>query len=141
MVLALSANAWGISSGWETDFAKAKARANTEQKLILLNFSGSDWCIPCIRLKKEVFNDSLFLQYADEHLLLVNADFPRSKKNQLPKGLEDQNNQLAEHFNPKGSFPLTILMDANEKILKVWEGNPDLSPETFINQIKAYDSH
>ena len=69
-----------FSTGWETDFNKAKQSAQSEHKLILLNFSGSDWCGPCIRMHKEIFDNNSFTQYADEHLVLVNADFPRLKK-------------------------------------------------------------
>ena len=70
-------------TGWETDFENAKKKAEKEHKLILLNFSGSDWCGPCIRLKKEIFQSNSFINYADSNLVLVNADFPRNKKNKL----------------------------------------------------------
>ena len=70
---------------WETDFKKAKQSAQSEHKLILLNFSGSDWCGPCIRMHKEIFEGNAFTQYAGENLVLVNADFPRLKKHELSK--------------------------------------------------------
>jgi len=56
---------------WRTDFEKAKTEAKSEHKLILLNFSGSDWCGPCIRLKKDIFDSETFMKYADENLVLV----------------------------------------------------------------------
>ncbi len=70
-------------SHWQTDFAKAKAEAAQANKLILVNFSGSDWCGPCIKLKRDILNSEGFQQYAAEYLVLVQADFPRLKKNQL----------------------------------------------------------
>src|SRR6478609_5571387 len=120
-----------------TDFKKAKAQAKSENKLILLNFSGSDWCGPCIRLKKDIFERATFVNYADENLVLVNADFPRLKKNMLSKELQKQNEALADTYNSNGAFPLTLLLDAEGKVLKKWEGLPAMSPEEFTNDIKA----
>ena len=65
---------------WEEDFFQAQEKAFQEQKKLLLVFSGSDWCIPCIRLEKEVWQDSV-LAYAKEKLVLYRADFPKRKKN------------------------------------------------------------
>src|SRR5258705_691249 len=84
---------------WQTDCEKAKVEAKAENKLILLNFSGSDWCGPCIRLKKDIFDSETFMKYADENLVLVNADFPRLKKNMLSKELQKQNESLADTYN------------------------------------------
>lgn len=65
---------------WLTDFNKAKIIAKEDNKLILLNFSGSDWCGPCIKLKRDYFGSQTFMDMASEKLVLVNADFPRKKK-------------------------------------------------------------
>ena len=81
---------------WETNFEKAKATATKEHKYILLNFSGSDWCGPCIRMHKEIFDNDAFQQFATQKLVMMNADFPRQKKNQLSKDLQKQNDQLLE---------------------------------------------
>jgi len=121
---------------WEKDFTKAKAVAATEHKYILLNFSGSDWCGPCIRMQKEIFETAEFGSYANEHLVLVKADFPRQKKNQLTKDLQQQNDQLAEQFNSKGSFPLTVLLTADGKMVKVWDGFQKQGTTAFVNEIK-----
>jgi len=123
-------------TGWETDFENAKARAVKEQKLILLNFSGSDWCGPCIRLEKDVFENSEFKNYADANLVLVNADFPRLKKNQLSKAQQKSNDALAEIYNSQGIFPKTLLIDARGSVIKEWEGNPGLTAEQFIGKLK-----
>src|SRR5436189_204494 len=50
---------------------QAKDTAKAEHKLILLSFSGSDWCIPCIRMEKDVFEKEAFHQYATEHLVVL----------------------------------------------------------------------
>ena len=122
---------------WQTDFEKAKSKAKAENKLILLNFSGSDWCGPCIRLRKEIFDSEIFTQYADDQLVLVNADFPRLKKNMLSKELQKQNDALADTYNSDGAFPLTLLLDADGKVLKKWEGLPSATAEEFTNDIKS----
>jgi len=120
---------------WLGDFNKATQEASKEHKLILINFSGSDWCGPCIRLKKEIFESAAFEKYASQNLVLVNADFPRNKKNQLDAEQVQLNDKLADKFNPDGKFPYTLLVDDNGKILKDWVGYPNQSPEKFIAQI------
>src|SRR3954471_4946218 len=118
---------------WETDFDKAKQLAQSEQKMIELNFSGSDWCGPCIRLKKEIFESNAFENYSSEKLVLVNADFPRYKKNQLSKEQVKENESLAEKYNSAGRFPFTVLLDPNGKVLKQWDGFPNEAPEKFVD--------
>lgn len=121
---------------WGSNFEKAKAEAAQNNKYILLNFSGSDWCGPCIKLKKDIFESEAFQQYAGEHLVLVRADFPRQKKNQLEAAQTTHNEALAEKYNPQGKFPFTLLLDANGKVLKEWEGYPKtLSTLAFVHDI------
>jgi len=129
-------------TGWEHDFGIALQKAKKEHKLILLNFSGSDWCVPCIRLHKEVFANSSFKIFADSNLILVNADFPRLKKNQLSKEQQKMNEELADKYNPQGSFPYTVLVDEEGKVIWTWEGYPNLKAEQFAGQLKTYvDAH
>jgi len=125
------------ATGWMTDFVKATERAHEEKKLILLNFSGSDWCGPCIKMKREVFESAAFDAFAGDNLVLVRADFPRLKKNQLEKVQKEHNEALAERYNPKGRFPLTLLLDENGKVIHEWDGYSTQTPEAFINSIKS----
>ena len=122
--------------GWGTDFEKARLQAARDHKLVLLNFSGSDWCSPCIRMHDEIFEKSAFKEFAEAQLELVKADFPRLKKNALSKDQQQLNEKLADTYNPKGIFPLTLLLDSEGKILKSWEGFPKLTPEQFVQEIK-----
>src|SRR6187402_1522812 len=85
--------------GWLTDFNQAQKIASEKNECLLLNFSGSDWCGPCIRMKKELFDSEEFKKYSDDHLVLVIADFPRNKKNKLSRELEKQNDRLADKYN------------------------------------------
>ena len=121
---------------WYTNFEEAKSEASQTKKYILLNFSGSDWCAPCIRLKSEIFSSEKFLAFAEDNLVLANADFPRLKKNQLEKSQVRQNEALADKYNPEGKFPLTILLNADGKAVMTWEGLPQKSPEQFVDEIK-----
>ncbi|MFD3275304.1 thioredoxin family protein [Aquirufa echingensis] len=122
---------------WMGDFSQAQKDASTQKKLILLNFSGSDWCGPCIKLKHDVFESEAFGQYAQDKLVLVRADFPRLKKNQLPADQQARNDQMAERYNPNGKFPLTVLVNSQGKVLKEWEGYQP-SVQKFITEISAF---
>lgn len=122
---------------WQTDFEKARELAREENKVILLNFSGSDWCGPCMRLRKELFDSEAFQQLADSSLVLMNADFPRGKKNQLSKDLQRQNEILADRYNPAGKFPYTVLLNADGSMIQSWEGYPQNNSQLFISQIKS----
>jgi thioredoxin-related protein len=113
---------------WTTDFSKAKTEATEKSKYILLNFSGSDWCGPCMKLKKEVLDSEAFLKFAEDKLVLVRADFPRNKKNKLSPEQTKQNEALAEKYNNEGKFPLTVLINAEGKVVKTWDG---YSPSTM----------
>ena len=123
--------------GWGTDFERARETARQEHRYILLNFSGSDWCGPCIRLHNEVFESQPFKELAGTELVLLNADFPRLKKNQLPKDQQQQNEHLADMYNSKGSFPLTVLLTPDGKVVKAWEGFPAKGPDAFVSELKT----
>ncbi|MCC8423701.1 thioredoxin family protein [Mucilaginibacter sp. UR6-11] len=122
---------------WLGDFNEATHEAAKSHKLILINFSGSDWCGPCIRERKEILENEVFENYAADHLILVRADFPRQKKNQLTKEQTRLNEALADKYNPDGKFPYTLLVDEHGKVLKDWDGFPNESPEKFVAQIAA----
>ncbi len=116
---------------------EAKMLAQKEHKHILLNFSGSDWCGPCIRLHKEIFDSEAFQQFAETNLVLVNADFPRLKKNQLSASQQKINDAIADQYNSKGSFPFTVLLNENGKVLKQWEGFPKMTPDEFVDDVRT----
>ena len=122
---------------WNTDFEKAHKTAVDDKKMILINFCGSDWCGPCIRLKHEILESAAFENYAADHLVLIRADFPRQKKNQLSPEQTKRNEELADKYNPQGDFPLTVLLDSNGKLIKKWEGFPATNPDDFVSEIKA----
>ena len=122
---------------WEPNFETAKKTAKEKHQLILLNFSGSDWCGPCILLRKDYLESETFTALANDRLVLVNADFPRKKKNQGSPELVKRNDALAEQYNKQGNFPFTLLLDADGKVLKTWTGKPEISVEKWTAEIKA----
>ena len=81
---------------WETNYQAALEQAAKENKMVLLDFTGSDWCGWCIKLKKDTFSKPEFQKLAEEKLVLVELDFPRSKTQSAE--LKKQNQELAEKF-------------------------------------------
>jgi len=124
------------SSEWRNNLNEAKIMAQKEHKYILLNFSGSDWCGPCIRMRKEFFESQVFKQLADTELILVNADFPRNKKNQPSPAQQKLNDEMADKYNAQGKFPFTLLLDSEGKILQTWEGLPEETAESFTVEVR-----
>jgi thioredoxin-related protein len=95
---------------WLTDLPKAQAQAKAENKAVLINFTGSDWCGWCIRLRKEVFAKPDFEEYASQNLVLVEIDFPKRKE--LPDALKKANRALAGKFDVEG-YPTLIVLGAD----------------------------
>jgi thioredoxin-related protein len=118
------------AGGWTDNYEKALAQAKTEKKLVLLDFTGSDWCGWCMKIDKEVFAKQDFKTFAKDNLVPVTLDFPNGKK--LPKKTADQNAKLKGEFGVKG-FPTLVLLDAEGKELNRWGG---YSP-TFLEELKA----
>jgi thiol-disulfide isomerase/thioredoxin len=121
---------------WQPDLETAKQVAKEKHHHILLTFSGSDWCVPCIKLHEEILSNGAFLKMADSSLEMVNADFPRKKKNQLPLVKAKANEALADIYNPEGKFPFTLLLDEDGKVLKTWDGFVNGGPSNFALAIK-----
>lgn len=123
-------------SPWLNNLDEARQLAKEKREFILLNFSGSDWCGPCMKMHEQIFETDIFRQYADSNLILVNADFPRLRKNQLPQAQQRSNDALADKYNSKGIFPYTLLLDTEGKVLKTWQGYFDPGAESFVAEIK-----
>jgi protein disulfide-isomerase len=115
--LALQVSAAELS--WMTDFLEAKRKARDEKKMLLLDFTGSDWCGWCIRLNKEVFHTKEFADYAKDNLVLVEVDFPRRK--QLAETQQKANQKLAEKHRVSG-FPTIVVLDGEGKELWTQRG-------------------
>ncbi|GAA3603616.1 hypothetical protein GCM10022396_21160 [Flavivirga amylovorans] len=126
-----------FSQNWNTNFEDAKKMAEKKEQNVILVFSGSDWCAPCIKLEKEVWSSQVFKNYAKEHYVLLKADFPRRKKNALHKDIQKQNNQLAERYNKNGYFPLVVVLNKNGDVLGQ-VGYNKMKPEDYINVLNSF---
>jgi thiamine biosynthesis lipoprotein len=116
------------------DPGNAFLMARQSGKKVLLVFSGSDWCVPCIRFEKKVLSDSSFRQFAGERLVVLEADFPQRKK--VPASLQTQYEALAEQFNPAGNFPQIVLLGPDKKFLAILSYT-DQSPTDFIRELRG----
>ena len=126
----------GFSQEWKTSLMEAKQEATKENKKILLVFSGSDWCAPCMKLEKNVWQSEAFKKVADEKYILIKADFPKKKANQLSNELTENNNKLAEKYNKDGNFPLVVILDKNGKV-EGMTGFKNISAEDYIKLLKT----
>jgi protein disulfide-isomerase len=122
---------WQVNAAplqWQTDVPKAQAKAKAEKKLVMLNFTGSDWCGWCIKLNKEVFSQPAFVEYANTNLVAVELDFPRKKAQAAAQ--KQANSALARKYNVEG-FPTIIVLNSEGK--KVGElGYQPGGPKAFI---------
>ncbi|HAV14271.1 MAG TPA: thioredoxin family protein [Opitutae bacterium] len=110
------ASSLSAGEGWMTDFEAAKAKAASENKPLLLDFTGSDWCGWCIKLDKEVFSQDEFKAYANDSLILVELDFPRDSSS-LPAGVAEQNEALAEKYGIRG-FPTILILSPEGELVE-----------------------
>ncbi len=119
---------------WQTDFAAAKAQAVKEKKLLLLDFTGSDWCGWCTKLKKEVFSQELFQKEAPKDFILVELDFPQ--KSELEAKLTQQNQALSKRYGISG-FPAIILTDA-EGVEFARTGYQAGGPQAYLDSLQGF---
>ena len=118
---------------WLTNFPDALAKAKKENKLVLLDFNGSDWCPPCMAIKKNVFASAEFKKYAKDNLVLVDVDFPKKKKQDGK--IAAANEALMDKFKVE-SFPTILLVDADGKQVHREEGYDDETPMDYIAKLK-----
>jgi thioredoxin-related protein len=126
------------SQNWKKDFEEAKSLAENENKNILLVFSGSDWCGPCMKLDNVVWKSAEFQIESDRSWVIYKADFPKKKANKLTPELTEKNNKLAEKYNKNGSFPLVLLLDKNGKVLGM-TGFKNISATDYISLIHSFE--
>jgi protein disulfide-isomerase len=104
---------------WTTDYQAALKKASQEKKLVLLDFTGSNWCPWCIKLEEEVFSQKAFKEYAEKNLVLVLVDFPQGEKlAKQSEALQKQNRELQTKYGIEG-YPTLVLLDPKgEKVTK-----------------------
>lgn len=125
------------AQNWITDFDKAKQLAKEQNQPIVLVFQGSDWCAPCIKLDRQIWSTDTFKKYAQEHYVMLQADFPRKKKNALSESQEKQNGMLAEKYNTQGIFPFVVLLNSKGEVLG-HTGYKKMTPEEYIEHLNSF---
>jgi thioredoxin-related protein len=123
---------------WETNLETAKKLASEKGRNIVLVFSGSDWCAPCMKLEKNIWESKDFIDDSDKHFVLLRADFPKKKANSLSKEQQEQNGQLAETYNKQGLFPLVAVLDKNGKLLGT-TGYKNISPKEYVSLLHSLE--
>ncbi len=118
---------------WLTDLPAAQAKAKAENKLVLMDFTGSDWCGWCIKFKKEVYSTPEFAEYAAKNLVLVELDFPHEKPQS--EELKKANKALQAKYQVRG-FPTTVMLNGNGEKLKEFVGYQEGGPAAFIAQLE-----
>ena len=119
---------------WLTDLDEAKKVATKENKKLLVDFTGSDWCGYCIKLHKEVFDTEDFAKFAKDYVL-VELDFPKRKEQ---PAAEKAKNQAAQKKFGVNGFPTVIILTAGGKVLNRAEGySPDSGPDAYLPMLGA----
>ena len=128
-------SAFSQEAGWTDDYAKAVEKAKAENKPILLDFTGSDWCGWCMKMKQETLNTPQFTAYAQQNLVLVTVDFPR--KTPLTPATKQQNEKLNAKYQADG-FPTFVLIDKFGRELGRQSGYLAGGPTTFIAKLSKF---
>jgi protein disulfide-isomerase len=119
---------------WLTDLAKAQEKAKTEKKMVLVDFSGSDWCPPCKALHSNVLTSEEFSKFAKDNLVLVEIDYPRSKP-QSPDQ-KKANKELAKKYEVTG-YPTVIVFDSQGKQLSKKVGyDKSITAKDYVADLK-----
>lgn len=125
------------AQNWETDLDSAKNIAFEKNENIILVFQGSDWCAPCIKLDRNVWSTTEFKEYALDHYVMLQADFPRKSQNALSEDQQKKNNKLAEKYNSNGIFPLVVILDNQGKVLGE-TGYKNSTPSEYIAELNKF---
>ena len=133
--------AWAVSQvvasagEWLTDVPKALDRAKAEKKVVLLDFTGSDWCGWCKRFDKEVFSTTEFKAYSTKNLVLVEVDFPNQKK--LGPELKKANDGLKNKYKVDG-FPTFVVLNGEGREIGRQVGYLEGGPKAFIAKLGTF---
>jgi protein disulfide-isomerase len=119
---------------WQENLETALQEAKLQNKAVLVNFTGSDWCIWCKRLTEEVFAKGDFEDYASDNLILVKLDFPRDIEQSTETKM--YNNNLAQKFGVQG-FPTILLFNSTGKLVLTTGYQPG-GPANYVNHLKGY---
>ena len=139
LVFTLMISSISFAQNWETNWDVASAKATEGNQNIVLVFSGSDWCGPCIKLDREIWQSGEFQELSKDHFVMLRADFPRKSKNALTAEQQEHNNKLAEKYNKYGYFPFVVVLDPKGKVLGSL-GYEKTTPELYFKKLQAIEN-
>jgi protein disulfide-isomerase len=122
-------------SDWLTDLPKAQVEAKSGHKIVLMDFTGSDWCGWCIKFKKDVLDTPEFQAYATKNVVLVELDYPNKKPQS--DDLKKANAALKDKYKIEG-FPTFIALNEDGKEIGRQVGYADGGPKAFIAELEGY---
>lgn len=129
--LLLSVTSAFAAEGWTTDYEAAFKKAKKEKKVVLLEFTGSDWCLPCIEMRKDVFSKKEFLEGASKDFVLVEIDLPSGNKALKKKNIPYVQKHKVE------VFPTIILLDGDKKEFHRFKAKDYPTTKKFLAHLKA----
>lgn len=116
--------------GWSTDLEAAFKEAKEKDKAVLVEFTGSDWCPPCIAMRKNVFSKKAFVDKASGNYILVELDFPKGDPE-----LKKKNQPYAKKYKIEG-YPTVILFDSDGKEFTRFFASQYPTTEKFLAHIE-----
>lgn len=134
LFMAMVGQVCAAEADWMTDFPKAQSKAKADKKMLLMDFTGSDWCPPCKELHKKVLTSDEFIKYAKDNLVLVMVDFPQTKE--LTQEQQKANEALKDKFSIEG-FPTVIVLSSDGTELSKKVGYGGESAKEFVEKLKA----
>jgi|SRR5665213_2267621 len=128
---------WRVNAAeaWLTDLPKAEAQAKAENKIVLMDFTGSDWCSWCIKFKQEVLDTPEFQAYAAKNVVLVELDYPQKKVQ--ADDLKKTNASLKDHYKIDG-YPTLVVLDKAGKEIGRQVGYSEGGPKAFIARLEQF---
>jgi len=120
---------------WLTDLPAAQAKARAENKMVLMDFTGSDWCGWCIKFKKEALDTPEFKDYAAKNLVLVEVDFPNKKPQSAE--LKKANAVLGKKYSVEG-YPTFVALDKDGREIGRQVGYREGGPKAFISELEGF---
>lgn len=125
---------------WKYDLDEALASAKEKDQKIVLFFTGSDWCPPCIKLEKNVLSSQDFETFAEQKYVWLKADFPRRRKNRISQEQKKKNKELAKQYNRRLVFPVILILNKEGTVLGATGYRRDLDVDGYISLLTSFDS-
>lgn len=134
ILIILLTNAWCVAQIIK-DPKEAYRSACEGGRPLLIVFSGSDWCAPCMRFERQVLSKEVFSRFIADKVVVYEADFPQRKK--IDKETQQSNEALAEQYNPKGAFPHLVLVRPDRSVITtlIYEDEP---VEEFVKKVSRH---